>query len=395
MRFPGSWLRASVANGALFCISLVLALFVSELILRIFVPQELTAVVNIYEEDSSLKYAHGPNLSARHRMKDFDVEMRTNSIGFRDREYSASKPAGVCRILVTGDSFSVGVGVSEEASYPHVLESSLNGGEGESIGNRWEVINAAVSGYHLRQYVTSIERYGVKFDVDAVLLGFFIGNDFGAGPRPNARMIVEDGYLLGYDKHENVSDESVRVQIRRAYRSFRRFLVTNSHLAVLVRNNSYPLLYKLKLLDAPYKSNLDYYAVDGVHGLQLYEDTKDLLEEISTYSAKTGISIIVLLIPQRFQVYTDLWHHVVAEVGVPPNDFSFDIPNRRLTAEFDRLGFGYVDIMNVMRAAQAEEFYFEHDSHWNELGHQVSGKALADAFLALEDSICEMSRPAD
>src|SRR5262245_7277911 len=64
------------------------------------------------------------------------VELRYNSLQFRDREPGPRRP-GVRRVVVLGDSFTEGQGVKESDVYPRVLERALNEpGEG-----RWEVLN--------------------------------------------------------------------------------------------------------------------------------------------------------------------------------------------------------------------------------------------------------------
>jgi hypothetical protein len=48
-----------------------------------------------------------------------------NSHGHRDVEVTLEKPPGVFRILVLGDSLTVGANVRQEEAYPKVLEKHL------------------------------------------------------------------------------------------------------------------------------------------------------------------------------------------------------------------------------------------------------------------------------
>ncbi len=52
-------------------------------------------------------------------------ELRTNSLGLRDRELPALRPEGTFRVVVMGDSWTVGVNVDEKDAFPRRLEALL------------------------------------------------------------------------------------------------------------------------------------------------------------------------------------------------------------------------------------------------------------------------------
>src|SRR5687768_17045225 len=66
----------------------------------------------------------------------FAVELRFNSLQFRDEEFGPRRP-GVRRVAVLGDSFTEGQGVKEADTYPRRLEALLN----EADPGGWEVMN--------------------------------------------------------------------------------------------------------------------------------------------------------------------------------------------------------------------------------------------------------------
>ncbi len=101
------------------------------------------------------------------------VPLTTNSHGFRDREYSLEKPAGVRRIVGLGDSVMFGWGVLAEDGYLARLEERL-----VESGKRWEILNTAVPGYNTVMQVALLEEKGLRFAPDLVIVGF-IGNDLG------------------------------------------------------------------------------------------------------------------------------------------------------------------------------------------------------------------------
>lgn len=82
----------------------------------------------------NMGHEHKPN---KHGIL-YGVEVKTNSRGFRaDKDYDASKPDNVIRILVLGDSITMGWGVNYKDTYPFILETLLN----ENSSKTYEVIN--------------------------------------------------------------------------------------------------------------------------------------------------------------------------------------------------------------------------------------------------------------
>ncbi len=103
----------------------------------------------------------------------FGMRTRRNRFGFRDEEFAIPKPPGVYRILALGDSFTFGVGLSEDARYTELLKLFL---EVRCPKESIEVLNAGVSGWS-----TTKERDWLKDHIDAVqpdcvVIGFCVND---------------------------------------------------------------------------------------------------------------------------------------------------------------------------------------------------------------------------
>ncbi len=127
-------------------------------------------------EKTGHRYLHDPHLGWRNipgwSATTNGKKLTINSRGLRDREYALAKPAGVKRILVLGDSYTWGYGVADEEIYTEVLERSL-----AKRGARVQVINSGVSGWGTDQEYLFLEREGIKYQPDLVVLALFIIND--------------------------------------------------------------------------------------------------------------------------------------------------------------------------------------------------------------------------
>lgn len=106
-------------------------------------------------------------------------DVHINSLGLRDVERPAAKPAGTVRVLVLGDSITLGAGLPLESTYPKVMERALAGTAPGAAPLAIEVWNAGVIGYNAAQEAAWFERHGAALAPDLVVVGFCL-NDFGA-----------------------------------------------------------------------------------------------------------------------------------------------------------------------------------------------------------------------
>ncbi|MCM8797112.1 MAG: SGNH/GDSL hydrolase family protein [Candidatus Omnitrophica bacterium] len=100
--------------------------------------------------------------------------VKTNAQGFRsDRDFAVDKPAGCVRIVCVGDSFMFGEGVDQGNNWTSFLEQALNE---KYPQKKWEVLNLAVPGYNTVMEVETLEKRGLIFRPDIVIIEY-IGND--------------------------------------------------------------------------------------------------------------------------------------------------------------------------------------------------------------------------
>jgi len=102
------------------------------------------------------------------------VRVRTNAFGLRGEPVSREKPPGVFRVLSLGESTTFGSRIEQDATYSARLEACLD----ERFADRGaEVLNAGTPGWSLVQSRVWLERDGLAFDPDVVLL-YHGYNDF-------------------------------------------------------------------------------------------------------------------------------------------------------------------------------------------------------------------------
>ena len=177
-------------------IALVLCAVAGEITLRLVAPfpDYSHEVIRSFPDryDPELGYAGIPGLVQPFILPDFRVTIRNNSRGFRDRERDYAK-GGKKRIVVLGDSFAWGWGVENDEIFTARMEDLMPG---------WEVINLAHAGYSTDQELLLLEREGLKYSPDIVLL-VFCGNDVKDahsdvidGIQPKPYFVERDGRLV-------------------------------------------------------------------------------------------------------------------------------------------------------------------------------------------------------
>lgn len=95
-----------------------------------------------------------------------------NSAGYRDLEHARAKPKGVHRIAFVGDSFTYGVGVLFDDTYPSRVGRALSLERGE----RWESIVLAQPGLDTQQEEEVVEQDALAYDPDVLVLGYVLND---------------------------------------------------------------------------------------------------------------------------------------------------------------------------------------------------------------------------
>ena len=146
---------------ALVAIGLAVGVGLAEFVARM-VPRGVSR--HYIESDPVLHHRLRRNLSRSVQ----GVPFTTNSLGLRDREYPPSKPEGVFRILMLGDSFTEGAGLPIEETVAKRAERLLNA----TCSGAYEVVNAGTGSYSPILEYLQLKRLGLALEPDLVVLNF-------------------------------------------------------------------------------------------------------------------------------------------------------------------------------------------------------------------------------
>lgn len=377
------------------------AMILSEILLAVFLPQPTFG--NLYKDanrcwkaEEAMLFSLRPNCSYTLKNEDFSQEIHTNAQGMRGTAVEVPKPENVERIVVTGDSFILGNGVSEENTITSYLQRFLKSREVFGSKNV-EVVNAGYGGgfspdAHLVYLRRMIEEQ--KFAPDLVVMSVFVGNDFAdmdsnqwignldfSSPKAvksNKFTVTADGLLI--------NQESELVGI------YKHPILRNSHLAVFLSRNMGPVLEKLRVkllrqkpyvpksLDTTDTSFFGIAADDCIFGESCHRRFQhlfyDLVNVLKAGQAQVGRgNFLVLIIPADFQIYPGVsGKYSKSADGVLYATKNPDPqPQKRIREMLDKEGIDYLDLLPVFRqSAQQPMKYFPNDGHWNEQGSALA-----------------------
>jgi hypothetical protein len=334
-----------IALGALFaCIALETFLRVADPIPEVGNPD-----FNFVRADTYLGWSGQPNVRLRYRRPEFDTLVQHDADGWRQPE--PPRPLGAARrMLVLGDSFTWGWGVSQGEVFTDHLQAAF-----PSIA----IVNRGISGYGTAQEYLVLERELATNRYDTIILMFFINDladnvDGKNGRRPYFDVV--DGRLLPRNQPA--------VSLRRPVEEFfklhsRAYVFLELELGLVKRYFAGEANDERLYSTEP--------AVD-LHDVPGYPATAALLGAVNREARARGARFFLVYIPQRSEFEGDAPFPYVRVI------------HAMVDAIASREGFPVIDLAAPFRerAHAGASLVYVFDAHWTPAGHRLA----ADILLA-------------
>lgn len=346
--------RAALVSTAI----AVAALLLIEGTIRLVGPQDVrTSYLSgrtLGLKDPVLGHINNPGAHARVRAPEFDVEYRISEQGFREeRIYGAKPDPSVTRILLLGDSFTFGATSTYEEIWPVLLRRKL-----AAAGKKAEVINAGVPGSDTAQQALYLERLYDELRPDVVVVGFLPNDLFTIEPIRSADGVDRAGGgspLVVRKNNEKKSDlHSVTL--------IKRMLMESDAL--------YLQLYRMT-------SRRDFFQEPPSplfrHKVAVF---KEILTRMHEFCDERGAKLVVLSVPQLFQVLLG------AEDG-PDASLNARLPDEAFEDFARTNGILWVSALDPLirqHEAGGPRLYHRFDGHFTAAGNAVVSDV---AFRAL------------
>lgn len=367
--------------------TLILISGATELSIRLWWPQPERSAWRINQE---LGLSHLPQELITIVEPEFTTTVVTNSQGFVDLEHAPVKPQGLTRIAVLGDSFVEAVQVPLASNFCRLLEQKLT--NNYNLAN--EVLNFGIAGAGTAAEYLVLHKHALPYSPDLVLLMFLLSNDVlnnhpELDPKKDKPFLkLESGRLQPWTVGTNAPGVKAQESL-----APKRTWLSRSHLVRLVQKRV-ARYHETKARGTVEGIPLDY-LVFKRPAPPLWEEawavTSDLLKIMNAELRAQGIPLLVVAIPDRIQVYPELFEKVIKQYPrLREQSFELDYPNHRLRAICQTNGIKYFDLLPHFRAQylDSEPLYFLRDGHWNQAGHKAVASLLAPvAFEILNKKV--------
>jgi lysophospholipase L1-like esterase len=369
----------TVSRIWLFALTLFVFYVVGDIVSGYFIipPRDME---EMYTGDKYVHHRHDPYKSIRiFNPYDFDVRIKLNNLGFRGEDVPGEKDPSEFRIVMLGDSFTLGTGVAEEDAFWRLLEERLNG----LNGHRFRVISTGVSSYSpILEYMT-LKRNIDALKPDLVIMNFDMSDLLNEYAYRKIAVLGKGGEPESVSGIEEYQEAKTSISKKAADWMYGHLFATTA-LVELYREHiaGEPRLEEIDVEDAVTReraSMLEHTLADPD-----YEDFDGIMTGIEDSILRTkalcesyGCGFILTTYPYGHQVGPDEWvpgrYRYLESAEFELSDRTVDELARFSAASsipFLNTFPGFRDYHGGMK------LYFSHDPHWTPEGHELMADAL-------------------
>lgn len=274
--------------------------------------------------------------------------IRTNRYGHHDDDFPVKKSDGEFRMLMLGDSVTMGLDVTRGETYSNQLESMLQGSP-ENL-RLYRVINAGVKGYSAFQELSVLKR-SLIFNPDMVAVGFSMNGV--------QKPFMNDLNINGDDISEHNTNQ--------VFNYYLNYLMSETGYGRLIQKLGHKpgmvdLCSESPMMDVMYMCS-QRRVESGVS--DQWDVTLSNLDKIYDLARAEEINIVLLVFPHTFQLM----------------NMNMKYPQRILADHAEKNGVDVLDFTSVFEELISKEEkpvsqYFMDFNHYTVEGHSVVASAV-------------------
>jgi lysophospholipase L1-like esterase len=373
-----------VVRTWLIILSVSLTFIVVDLIAAAVLVKPLSPML---EPDAVRHHKLIPNTNSRIEQPEFSYIQHVNNLGLRGKETSLQTPQGHYRVLVLGDSFTMGKGVEDDQTFSALLETSFNLQKrcGATVV---EVLNGGVDSYAPILSFLQLSRDLARLETDLVLLHLDLSDLLQEAVYRKEAVFDERGEIVAVPGRERSTLLSERLRFWIDQHTFftRLLLFYVNRLfgyqdftvqGMVMRANQELLKYTL--------------ANDQENRADQWSQIFDSITMIKRFVESRGGEFALVVYP---------WGHQVRETEWVPGRYTW-IPKEAVVSDVyldtvsnhaKERGIELINLFSAFRSYKGmKPLYFKQDMHWTPEGHKVMAQALEDYLIKTHLQQCGSS----
>lgn len=379
-------MKKIILNSVLLLVTLALIFAVGEMFTRIFEPPPMQVVKHFSDKplhsnveglnlvgqgspDTLYQYSLNggvrltPNaqiLIKNHYLSHLDIEISTNSLGFRSPELPRGHREEP-RILVLGDSITLGDYVNEDQTYPSRIEAYL-----KKDGAPIRVVNAGIGSADIHNEYEILSEAGIQSEPDIVLIGLYLNDG-----ELSANLVISPlPGLLSKSYFASYLNRKIKLIL---YRWEHRQELAGSDQAWIHQFTAGRKLTEKNWVED--QEGFDYLIVKNARDWGAawnpltWKIIEDYFLKMEGLAEQRHFKLAVVLFPVRYQVEAK---------------YLYDIPQRYFEGLMTKLKIPHFDLLPVLRQLSKQTssptLYFD-KCHLTPEGNDIVGKSIAEFLL--------------
>lgn len=322
-----------------------------------------------------------------------------SSLGYHDEEFFVAKDDDLV-VALLADSFGVGI-VPYTYNFATVAESRLRSSQ-KDLYNRIAIHNFGIPATGMREYYHLLDEEALSYNPARVVLCVFVGNDIDGIKNPSSRQryLIQDWLFSTYiaralSVYRNLSAEGRDLADLADFVGMKALGAAvadeeatergdSSEEAIPIPDHIYDWTKEPPHLDRTTFLQWEARRLPVCDTTSSETESKyvDFFDALDRFDKALGDRLLVLLIPDQFQLEDDLWNELLAGVD-QPEGYDRNYPQTRIGGYCDQHDIACLDVLPLLREHQAEgRTYHLQDTHWNSRGNRIAGEALAERLIS-------------
>lgn len=384
--------RTLIARIWLALLSCVVPYGVLDVVLGLVLIEKLSPAM---QADEIVHHRLIPDSWSEMNTSEFQYTQRVNQLGLRGAEVTTEDSGQVCRILMLGDSFTMGKGVRDDQTFSVLLQDMLNSANPPG-SRRVEVLNAGVDSYSPVLCLLRLRQLQPVVKPQVVVLNFDMSD-----------LLQEQAYrkIASFDQNGDVIAVAGRAEdlslvhpdgMRGVKAWIRQHLFVTRllvHWLDQMNRAGKPVTVETVVETANPELLQHTLDPDALNREAQWDAVFDSFCRIRDYCSTHQIELVLTTYPWGHQVDESEWS--LGRRAFLPDKFLVSDKSAIAVEKFAaEEGIRMVNAFEAFRrASRKKRLYFDRDMHWTAEGHRVMANELAVCLAPLVDQVLKSAHP--